>query len=208
VKIERNDLLLVVDVQNDFVPGGALAVKEGDLVVPVINEIKKKFKQVIATQDFHPADHGSFAASHPGKNPGEFIELAGLTQILWPVHCVQGTSGADFHSGLNQSQWLGIFQKGKNKEIDSYSGFYDNARRGDTGLGDYLKSLGVERVFVCGLALDYCVKFTAMDAMELGFETFVIADATRAVNLSPEDGAKALAEMEQKGIKILTSKDV
>ena len=208
MKIEKNNVLLVVDLQNDFIPGGALAVKEGDLVVPVINEIQRKFNYVIATQDFHPADHGSFAANHPGKNAGEFIELAGLTQILWPVHCVQGTTGADFHSDLNQSQWLGIFQKGKNKEVDSYSGFYDNARLGDTGLGDYLKSLGVERVFVCGLALDYCVKFTAMDAVELGFETVVIADATRAVNLSPEDGAKALAEMEQKGIKILTSKDV
>ncbi|WP_026967037.1 bifunctional nicotinamidase/pyrazinamidase [Algoriphagus terrigena] len=208
MKIEKNDVLLVVDVQNDFVPGGALAVKEGDLVVPVINALQEEFKQVIATQDFHPSDHGSFAANHPGKNPGEFIELAGLTQILWPVHCVQGTSGADFHSDLNQGQWLGIFQKGKNKEVDSYSGFFDNARRGDTGLGDYLKSLSVERVFVCGLALDYCVKFTAMDAMELGFDTFVIADATRAVNLSPEDGAKALKEMEQKGIKILTSKDI
>lgn len=208
MKIEKNDVLLVVDVQNDFIPGGALAVKEGDLVVPLINEIQKKFKHVIATQDFHPADHGSFAANHPGKIPGEFIELAGLTQILWPVHCVQGSPGADFHSDLNQSQWAGIFQKGKNKEVDSYSGFFDNARRGDTGLGDYLRSLGVERVFVCGLALDYCVKFTAMDALELGFGTFVIADATRAVNLSPEDGVKSLEEMQQKGIKILTSKEL
>ena len=208
MKIEKNDALIIVDVQNDFIPGGTLAVEEGDLVVPVINALQEKFKHVIATQDFHPADHGSFAANHPGKNPGEFIELAGLNQILWPVHCVQGSSGANFHSDLNQSQWMGIFQKGKNKEVDSYSGFFDNARRGDTGLGDYLKSLGVERVFVCGLALDYCVKFTAMDAMELGFETFVIADATRAVNLSPEDGVKSLAEMEQNGIKILNSKEL
>jgi nicotinamidase/pyrazinamidase len=200
--------LIIVDVQNDFIPGGALAVGEGDQVVPVINALQNKFKHVIATQDFHPADHGSFAANHPNRKPGEFVELAGLTQILWPVHCVQGTIGADFHPDLNQSQWEAIFQKGKNPEVDSYSGFFDNARRGDTGLGDYLKSIGVERVFVCGLALDYCVKFTALDAQNLGFETFLIADATRAVNLNPKDGELAIAEMETAGIGILTSKDL
>jgi nicotinamidase/pyrazinamidase len=205
-KIEKNDALLIVDVQNDFLPGGALAVKDGDLVIPVVNELQAKFSHVIATQDFHPANHGSFAANHPGKGVGEFVELSGLTQILWPVHCVQGTDGANFHLSLNQSQWEAIFQKGKNKEVDSYSGFFDNARRGDTGLGDYLRSAGVNRVFVCGLALDYCVKFTALDALDLGFETFVISDATRAVNLNPEDGNLALEEMEQNGIKILTSK--
>jgi nicotinamidase/pyrazinamidase len=208
MKIEKTDALLIVDVQNDFIPGGALAVKEGDLIVPIINDLQKKFKIIVATQDFHPADHGSFAANHPDKNPAEFIELAGLTQILWPVHCVQGSIGADFHSDLNQSQWAKIFQKGTNKEVDSYSGFFDNARRGDTGLGDYLKSIGIRRVFVCGLALDYCVKFTALDAKTLGFETFVISDATRAVNLSPGDGSTALEEMREQGIKVLTSKEL
>ena len=208
MKIEKNDALLIVDVQNDFIPGGTLAVSGGDLVVPVINGLQEKFKFVIATQDFHPADHGSFAANHPGKNPGEFTELAGLKQILWPVHCVQGSAGADFHPELNQSRWSDIFQKGKNLDVDSYSGFFDNARRGDTGLADYLNTLGIKRVFICGLALDYCVKFTALDANDLGFETFVIADATRAVNLSPEDGLESLAEMEDKGIKILNSKEL
>jgi len=206
--IEKNDALLIVDVQNDFLPGGALAVKEGDLVVPVINRLQTRFKHVIATQDFHPADHGSFAANHQGKNVGEFVELAGLTQILWPVHCVQGTEGAEFHPNLNQRQWEAVFQKGKNREVDSYSGFFDNAKRGDTGLGEYLKSLGIQRIFVCGLALDYCVRFTALDASDLGFETFVISDATRAVNIGAEDGAKALEEMQQRGIKILTTKDL
>lgn len=209
--MERNKekaVLIIVDVQNDFVPGGALAVEDGDQVVPIINDLQKKFRHVVATQDFHPANHGSFAANHPGKNPGEFIELAGLTQILWPVHCVQGSVGADFHTDLDLNHWLAIFQKGKNPEVDSYSGFFDNARRGDTGLGNYLKSLGIEQVFVCGLALDYCVKFTALDARSLGFETFLISDATKAVNLKPDDGSKAIAEMEKAGIRILISKEL
>ena len=207
-KVRDNDVLIIVDVQNDFVPGGALAVAEGDQVVSVINELQKKFAQIVATQDFHPVDHGSFAANHPGTNPGEFVQLAGLRQILWPVHCVQGTFGSDFHPRLNRNQWAAIFQKGKNPEVDSYSGFFDNARRGDTGLRDYLRSLHINRVFVCGLALDYCVKFTALDAKSLGFETFVILDAARAVNLDPEDGLKAIAELQQKGIKVISSEEL
>lgn len=209
--MERNltkAALLIVDVQNDFVPGGALAVREGDQIVPLINSFQEKFSHVIATQDFHPLVHGSFAANHPGKNPGEFVDLGGLKQILWPVHCVQGSEGADFHPELNQATWEAIFQKGKNPEVDSYSGFYDNARRGDTGLGDYLKSKGIKQVYVCGLALDYCVKFTALDANELGFETFLISDASRAVNLDPQDGDKAIQEMRTKGISILQSNDL
>ena len=200
--------LILVDVQNDFIPGGALEVREGDQIVPLINSFQSKFDHVIATQDFHPADHGSFATQHPGKNPNDQIDLFGLTQILWPVHCVQGTKGADFHSELDQSHWEAVFQKGKNPQVDSYSGFFDNARRGDTGLGDYLKEREIRKVFVCGLALDYCVKFTALDAQSLGFETFLITDATRAVNINPEDGAKAIEEMAAAGIHILTSKDL
>lgn len=205
---KKTAALIIVDVQNDFIPGGALAVKDGDQVVPLINGLQRKFSHVLATQDFHPVDHGSFAANHPGKVPGELIELAGLTQILWPVHCVQGTWGADFHPDLETKSWESIFQKGKNPEVDSYSGFYDNAKRGDTGLGNYLKSKGIEQVFVCGLALDYCVKFTALDAKDLGFDTALIVDATRAVNLSPTDGEKAIAEMKNAGITILTSQEL
>jgi nicotinamidase/pyrazinamidase len=200
--------LILVDVQNDFIPGGALEVKEGDHLVPLINSFQGKFEHILATQDFHPLDHGSFAANHPGKNPYDQIDLFGLNQTLWPVHCVQGTQGAEFHPDLNREPWEAIFQKGKNPQIDSYSGFFDNARRGDTGLGDYLKEKGIRQVYVCGLALDYCVKFTALDAQSLGFETFLITDATRAVNITAEDGDKAIQEMAAAGIKIITSKDL
>lgn len=205
---KANEALLIVDVQNDFIPGGALAVSEGDLIVPIINQLQEKFQHVIATQDFHPSDHGSFAIQHPGKNPGEMIELAGLPQVLWPVHCVQGSQGADFHPELETKSWEMIFQKGKNPEVDSYSGFFDNARRGDTGLAAYLQENQIDTVFVCGLALDYCVKFTALDAKSLGFDTYLIEDATRAVNLSPTDGELAIQEMKEKGIHIISSKSI
>ena len=205
---KEKSALIIVDVQNDFLPGGALAVREGDLVIPVINQIQDKFVHILATQDFNPEKHGSFAANHAGKVPGELIDLAGLSQILWPVHCVQGTSGADFPKELNCEKWEAIFQKGKNPEVDSYSGFFDNSRRGDTGLGEYLKRNGIEQVFVCGLALDYCVKFTALDSKNLGFKTFLVADATKAVNLKPEDGDLAIKDMEEAGVLILSSKEI
>ena len=205
---KETSALIIVDLQNDFVPGGALEVTQGDQLIPVINDLQKKFKHVIATQDFHPADHGSFAANHPGKNPGDLIQLAGLTQYLWPVHCVQGSRGAEFHPDLDKVCWSAVFQKGKNPEVDSYSGFFDNARKGNTGLGDYLKTKGIEHVFVCGLALDYCVKYTALDAKSLGFETVLLVDATRAVNVNPQDGELALEEMKQAGIRLKTSQDL
>lgn len=200
--------LIIVDVQNDFLPGGALAVTHGDQILPLINELQQKFKFTVATQDFHPADHGSFAANHKGKNIGELIDLHGLSQILWPVHCVQGSEGAAFHSDLNQEEWKAIFQKGKNPDVDSYSGFFDNARRGDTGLGDFLIENGIKSVYITGLALDYCVKYTALDAMSLGFETFLIVDATRPVNLDPSDGQKAIEELIRAGVKIIKSNEL
>lgn len=203
--ITPNSVLLIVDVQHDFLPGGALSVTGGDELIPIINALQAYFGHVVATQDYHPADHGSFAAQYPGKSPGERIDLAGLSQILWPVHCVQGSAGADFPASLEQLRWDTIFQKGKNPAVDSYSGFFDNARRGDTGLADYLKERGIDRVFVCGLALDYCVKFTALDAQSLGFTTFLITDATRAVNLHPQDGEAALREMQGAGIQLIDS---
>lgn len=204
----KGTVLLIVDVQNDFVPGGALAVRGGDEVVPVINRLQEKFEHIVATQDFHPADHGSFAVQYPGKSPGEQILLEGLSQTLWPVHCVQWTKGADFHPNLSREKWKAIFQKGKNKQVDSYSGFFDNARRGDTGLGSYLKENGVQKVYVCGLALDYCVKFTALDARELGFDTYLIQDATRPVNLKPEDGENAKEELRKAGVQLINSEDI
>ncbi|MEB2786848.1 bifunctional nicotinamidase/pyrazinamidase [Algoriphagus persicinus] len=201
----KNSALLIIDVQNDFLPGGALAVTNGDEVVPVINSLQEKFNFIVATQDFHPADHGSFAANHDGKSPGEVIELSGLSQILWPIHCVQGSEGIEFHEELNPIRWKAIFQKGKNPEVDSYSGFFDNARREDTGLGDFLQNEGIMNVFVTGLAQDYCVKFTALDAVSLGFKTYLITDATRAVNLAPEDGDRALEELRNAGVILIES---
>jgi nicotinamidase/pyrazinamidase len=204
----KDAALLIVDLQNDFLPGGSLAVNEGDQLVPLINLMQEKFQTVVATQDYHPSDHKSFASNHFGKKPGDLIQLNGLNQILWPIHCVQGLNGSEFHKDLNRQKWTAIFQKGLNPEVDSYSGFYDNARREDTGLGNFLKEKEIKKVFVAGLALDYCVKFTAMDAVSLGFETFLISDATKAVNLNPNDGDRALEEMSHQGIKIISSKEL
>jgi nicotinamidase/pyrazinamidase len=207
-QISPDTALILVDVQHDFLPGGALAVPQGDEVLPIIAALQPQFDHIVATQDWHPADHGSFAANHPGSQPGQQIVLGGLPQILWPVHCVEGTSGANFPTTLDRSRWKRVFQKGRNLVVDSYSGFFDNARRGDTGLADYLREQGIRRVFVAGLALDYCVKFTALDAKSLGFETLLLIDATRAVNLQPEDGQRALEELKAAGIHCLESKDL
>jgi len=200
--------LILTDLQNDFCPGGALAVPEGDQVVPAANRLQRQFELVVATQDWHPPDHGSFAANHPGKKPGEQIELAGLPQILWPVHCVQNTPGAAFHPQLDQSHIARVFRKGTDPEIDTYSGFFDNGHRKSTGLADYLKAAGAVEVYICGLTTDYCVKFTALDAVGLGFKTFVVADACRGVNLHPGDVNKAIAEMRAEGVELVHSGDV
>lgn len=195
--------LILVDIQYDFIPGGALAVADGDKVVSVANEWMPKFEHVIATQDWHPAGHQSFASEHAGKNPGDMIDLHGLPQILWPDHCVQGSHGAEFVEELEFPPNLEVFQKGTNPEIDSYSGFWDNGRRANTGLGDYLKKLGVTQLWVMGLATDYCVKFTVLDAVSEGFETFVIRDGCRGVNLSAGDDEKAFEEMERAGATLI-----
>ena len=200
--------LILVDIQNDFIPGGALAVPGGDEVISLVNRLQTKFKLITATQDWHPANHASFAASHPGKNPGDLIELEGLEQILWPVHCVQDTPGADFAPGLNQSRWAKVIFKGTDPAIDSYSGFYDNGHLKATGLGDYLRERGVGTVFVAGLATDYCVKFTALDARNLGFATFLVKDGCRGVDLSPGDVERAIGEMRAAGVRIVDSRDL
>ena len=200
--------LIIVDVQNDFLPGGALAVKEGDQIIPIINQVQEKFDFITATQDWHPADHGSFAANHEGKEIGEFIVLNGVNQILWPTHCVQGSQGAEFHKDLITDNWKAVFQKGMNPLVDSYSGFFDNNQKGDTGLSKFLKNNGIEEVFVCGLAEDYCVKFTVLDGLSEGFKTHLILDATRAVNINEDDFAKAMIEMENAGANIVHSSDI
>jgi nicotinamidase/pyrazinamidase len=194
--------LVIVDVQNDFCPGGALPVPEGDRVVAAINRLQPEFALVVATQDWHPANHGSFAANHPGRRPGEQIELAGLPQILWPVHCVQGTPGAELHPALNRARIARVFPKGTDPNVDSYSGFFDNGHRASTGLGEYLRDLGVDDVYICGLATDYCVKATALDAVGLGLRTQLVADACRGVELRPGDVERAIDEMRQRGVVI------
>ncbi len=200
--------LILVDIQNDFVPGGALAVWEGDLVVPVANRLSARFDLIVATQDWHPRDHGSFAANHAGKRVGEVIDLNGLPQVLWPVHCVQGTRGAEFVAGLDVSRVARVFRKGTDREIDSYSGFYDNGHRRPTGMGEWLSERGVRDVYVMGLATDYCVKFTALDARKLGLEVTLIDDGCRGVELNAGDVDRAVEEMRAAGVRVVNSADV
>lgn len=199
--------LIIVDMQNDFCPGGALPVKDGNAIVPAINELMKKFDLVVATQDWHPKDHGSFASNH-GKKSGERIVLNGLDQILWPDHCVLGTQGAEFVKGLDVKRIAKVFQKGVDKSVDSYSGFFDNGHMNATGLGDYLKLQKVTEVYVVGLATDYCVKFTALDAVGLGFKTFLITDACKGVDLQAGDVDKAVEDVRRAGVQVIQSKGV
>lgn len=200
--------LVLVDIQNDFCPGGALAVPHGDEVVPVANRLVPAFPIVVATQDWHPADHGSFAVNQPGRRPYELGELAGLPQVLWPAHCVQGTPGAAFHPGLDVARIGRVFPKGTDASIDSYSGFFDNGKRKATGLGDWLRAAGADELVVLGLATDYCVRATALDARELGFAVTLVADGCRAVELAPGDGARAVAEMRAAGVRVVDSAQV
>jgi len=199
--------LIIVDMQNDFIEGGALAVPGGKGLVPLINKLQPHFDHIVATQDWHPANHGSFAANHPGEKAFELIDLDGLPQTLWPVHCVQNTPGADFAPGLDRSRWAAIFQKGTDPKVDSYSGFFDNGKRRATGLGDFLKKRGVDQVYVLGLATDYCVKFTALDSAALGFKTALIEDASKGVELHPGDVQKAIGELGQAGVTIKQAAD-
>lgn len=200
--------LLVVDLQNDFLPGGALAVKEGDVIIPVIDKLLHlPFDLKIASKDWHPKDHGSFAPMH-NKEPGEHILLDGIDQILWPVHCVQGTRGAEFGPNWDDRQIQKIIYKGTDKNIDSYSTFYDNEHLKATGLHEYLKEHRICDIYVSGLATDYCVKYSVLDALKLGLNVFVIEDACRGVNLNPEDSQKALEEMRSAGAHIINSQQL
>ncbi len=197
--------LVLVDVQNDFMPFGSLPVTGGDAVVEVSNRIAHAFDLVVATQDWHPADHGSFASNHPGCAPGEVIELGGADQVLWPDHCVQGTPGASFHSALDVARIDVVIRKGTDPGIDSYSGFFDNGHRKDTGLDALLKLRGVDEVWLTGLATDYCVLYTALDAAALGFRVVVVGDGVRAVDLADGDGEAAIARMRAAGCGVVES---
>lgn len=194
--------LIVVDIQNDFLPGGALAVPSGDAVIAPTNALMETVDVVVATQDWHPASHGSFAAEHEGRAPGDVIDLHGLPQVLWPVHCVQNSPGAAFAAGLRVSRFAAVFQKGTDPRVDSYSGFFDNGQRHDTGLAAWLRERGVGEVHVAGLATDYCVRFTALDAARCGFHTVVHADACRGVGLAAGDVERAFAAMEDAGVVV------
>ena len=194
--------LLVIDLQNDFLPGGPLGVTGGDELVPLVNELLPHYQLVIATQDWHPADHGSFAENHPDHQIGDEIELSGLPQTLWPTHCVQGSTGAELAPGLDTHHIDTVFRKGSDREIDSYSGFHDNGKRNSTGLAEYLRKKEVTELHVCGIATDYCVKFSVLDALHEDFTTTVLVDACRGVNLQPGDIDAALLEMKTAGATI------
>lgn len=199
VTINDQDALLVVDVQNDFCPGGALAVPDGDSVVPVINRLASKFGHVLLTQDWHPPGHSSFASSHAGKAPFETVEASYGTQVLWPDHCVQGTSGAAFHADLALPEAELVLRKGFRKAIDSYSAFYENDRSTPTGLTGYLRSRGFKRLVLAGLATDFCVYYSAIDAIREGFEAILVEDACRAIDLEGSLEA-ARQDMTEKGV--------
>ena len=198
--------LIIIDVQNDFMPGGSLAVPNGDKIVPVINRMQHKFDLVIAAQDWHPEDHVSFASNHQGKSSFDEIQIHGKQQTLWPDHCVQGTEGAKFHPDLETQKWEAIFRKGTDKEIDSYSAFYDNGHLKSTGLAGYLKEKGVSQLFLCGLAADICVYFSAYDAFKEGFACFFIDDASQP--LDPEAFKEIKKEMSYLGIQIISSEAI
>jgi len=197
------DVLLVTDIQNDFCAGGALAVPRADEIVPVVNRLARRFAHVLLVQDWHPPGHTSFASSHPGRHPFETIELAYGAQTLWPDHCVQGTPGADFHRGLDVPHAELIVRKGFHKDVDSYSAFYENDHKTPTGLAGYLRERGLRNLFLVGLATDYCVRFSAVDARREGFEAAVIESACRAIDLEGSLRA-ALAEMKAQGVALLS----
>lgn len=197
--------LLIVDVQNDFCKGGSLEVPEANNIIKYINKLinSNEYNEIIATQDFHPSTHKSFAANHTNKKVGEITNLNGVSQILWPNHCVQGTFGADFHKSLEVQKITQIVQKGKNENIDSYSGFYDNNHQAATGLKAYLQSKNIKELEIVGLALDYCVKFTALDAVKEGFITSVHYRGTKAVNLHKNDFKNSIIELIEAGVSII-----
>lgn len=200
--------LIIIDVQNDFAPGGSLAVPKGDEVVPVLNRIIPRFSHVFTTQDWHPGEHMSFASNHPNREPGDVLQLEGTEQILWPVHCVQHSEGANFIPGLKIDSVQRNFRKGMDPEVDSYSGFFDNDHRTSSGLHDHLQEIGVDTLYIAGLALDVCVLFTALDSRQLGYETYLIQDASRAVNLKPGDGEAALQQMKEAGVHCIYAEEI
>ena len=200
--------LILVDLQKDFMPGGPLGVSHAQEIIPLINNLILKFKTVVATQDWHPIDHMSFAVSRPGKKVGDVVKMNGISQILWPVHCVRNTPGAELVNELNKDAIESIFYKGIDKLIDSYSAFFDNARLRATGLDEFLATRSLYKIFIAGLTTDYCVLYTALDAVSLGFSVFVIKDCCKAINLQKDDEKKAWIKMKNLGIKVISSNEI
>lgn len=200
--------LLIVDMQNDFMPKGALGVPEADQMIPLINRLMHCFSLVVATQDWHPADHQSFAISHPGKKPGEIVDVKGISQILWPVHCVRNTDGAELAPLIDKENIDCIFYKGTDRWIDSYSAFFDNAHLKSTGLHEYLASREIRDLYIAGVATDYCVLFSTLDALDLHLSVHVIVDACRGIDLRPGDVQDSLAMMREKGAILVSSEEV
>lgn len=207
IAVSSTDVLLVVDIQNDFCPGGALAVDDGDGIIPLVNDLQQRFEHVVLAQDWHPKGHQSFASSHPGRRPYDTIELAYGAQVLWPDHCVQGTRGAEFHPDLDTTRARLIVRKGIYPHIDSYSAFRENDRSTSTGLAGFLRELQITRLFICGIATDFCVKWSALDARAAGFDAVVIEDACRAIDI---DGSLAVAraEMLEVGAKLIEAAEL
>lgn len=201
--------LIIVDIQNDFLKGGSLAVPDGNAIIPVINKILPVFDILIYTKDWHPANHKSFASNHKEKNVYDVIDLKGISQVLWPDHCIQNTFGSEFHKDLiiSGKNTYYIF-KGTDPDVDSYSAFFDNKKIHDTGLNKLLKEKNIDEIYICGLSTDYCVKYTAIDAIELNYNTYIVADATKAVNINPDDYEKSLKELKNIGVKIIFSKNL
>lgn len=200
----QQSALLLVDLQNDFCPGGLFAVPAGDSIIPIANTLQTFVPLVIATQDWHPQDHLSFAENHPGKAIGDTVMLDGIPQTLWPVHCVQGTQGAEFHPDLNRARIQHVVHKGTDKTVDSYSAFFDNAHKRTTGLHDYLQSKNITNLYILGLTTEYCVKYSVLDALQLGYQITVIEDACKGIGLRANDIADAVADMKAAGATFLT----
>jgi nicotinamidase/pyrazinamidase len=207
LSIRGDDALLVVDAQNDFCPGGALAVPGGDEVVPVVNRLARRFKNAVFTQDWHPPGHISFASSHPGRKPFETIRVSYGEQVLWPDHCIPGTRGAEFHAALDTTRAALIVRKGHDPAVDSYSALYENDHRTSTGLAGYLRERGWRRLFLVGLATDFCVQYSALDARREGFEAFLIEDGVRGIDLGGSL-VQAWARMAAAGVGRLREADL
>jgi len=207
VKLQKGDALLVVDMQKDFMPGGALAVEKGDVFLGQVNAMMALFKKnghpIVFTQDWHPSDHSSFASQHPGKRPFDVFEAPGIGPVLWPDHVVQGTGGAEFHPGLDVRYAEAVIRKGYHKQIDSYSGFIENDQETETGLDGYLRGRNVKRLFICGLAADYCVYFTAIHGAAKGYDVFYLSDLTYPVGSPPDSMEKAVQDMRNKGVRFI-----